>query len=55
MIEEKVVGGEQGIKFFKMRFNCSKCNGDEDDDARKLKRRVRRKLGLSEGFKIFNS
>ena len=44
------------FEYFKMRLDCTKCSteSDNNEDLRKFRRRVKRKLGLNDNFKIFN-
>lgn len=44
------------FEFFKMRLDCAKCSteSENNEDLRKFKRRVKRKLNLGDNFKIFN-
>jgi hypothetical protein len=43
------------VQYFRMTFDCAKCAGEDDGEIRKLRRRVKRRLKLSEPFRIFNS
>ena len=46
--------GSHNFEHLKMKLDCTKCSGENDSDLRKFKRRVKRKLALVDGFRIFN-